>query len=90
MQSEEPFALSELHSSSDSNKVSSGEVSPYDNNSPILSDRRGEPGSPGSEPLFCVPEQYTLVGQVAGWSREPGADTWGAKGELYSAYDCQC
>ncbi|XP_039649716.1 rho GTPase-activating protein 6-like isoform X2 [Perca fluviatilis] len=79
LQSEEPFALSELHSSSDSNKVSSGEVSPYDNNSPILSDRRGEPGSPGSEPLFCVPEQYTLVGQVAGWSREPGADTWGAK-----------
>ncbi|XP_032362213.1 rho GTPase-activating protein 6 isoform X2 [Etheostoma spectabile] len=79
LQSEEPFALSERHSSSDSNKVSSGEVSPYDNNSPILSERRGEPGSPGSEPLFRVPEQYTLVGHVAGWSREPGADTWGAK-----------
>ncbi|XP_049918977.1 rho GTPase-activating protein 6-like isoform X2 [Epinephelus moara] len=79
LQPEEPFTLSERHSSSDSNKVSSGEVSPYDNNSPILSERRGEPGSPGSEPLFRVPEQYTLVGQVAGWSREPGADTWGAK-----------
>ncbi|XP_031147665.1 rho GTPase-activating protein 6 isoform X1 [Sander lucioperca] len=79
LQSEEPFALSERHSSSDSNKVSSGEVSPYDNNSPILSERRGEPGSPGSEPLFRVPEQSTLVGQVAGWSREPGADPWGAK-----------
>lgn len=78
LQSEEPFSLSERHSSSDSNKVSSGEVSPYDNNSPILSERRGEPGSPG-EPLFRVPEQYTLVGQVAGWSRESGADTWGAK-----------
>ncbi|KAK9524007.1 hypothetical protein VZT92_017878 [Zoarces viviparus] len=79
LQSEESFSLSERRSSSDSNKVSSGEVSPYDNNSPILSERRGEPGS---EPLFCVPEQYTLVGQVAGWSRELGADTWGSKDAL--------
>ncbi|XP_029372972.1 rho GTPase-activating protein 6 [Echeneis naucrates] len=67
---EEPFNLSEHHSSSDSNKVSSGEVSPYDNNSPVLSERRGEPGN----------EQYPVVGQVAGWSREPGAaDTWAPK-----------
>lgn len=80
MQTEEPFTLSERRSSSDSNKASSGEVSPYDNNSPILSERRGEPGSPGSEQLFRVPEQYSLVGQVAGWSREPGADPWGTKG----------
>lgn len=82
MPPEEPFSLGERRSSSDSNKVSSGEVSPYDNNSPVLSERRGgEPGSPGGEPLFCVPEQYALVGQVAGWSRESGADTWGSKGE---------
>ncbi|XP_071383714.1 rho GTPase-activating protein 6-like [Centroberyx affinis] len=81
LQSEEPFTLSERRSSSDSNKVSSGEVSPYDNNSPILSERRGEPGSPGSEPLFRVPEQYTLVGQVAGRGREPGANAWAAKEE---------
>ncbi|XP_045911750.1 rho GTPase-activating protein 6-like isoform X2 [Micropterus dolomieu] len=76
---EEPFTLSECRSSSDSNKASSGEVSPYDNNSPVLSERRGEPGSPGGEQLFRVPEQYSLVGQVAAWSREPGADTWGTK-----------
>ncbi|XP_042260490.1 rho GTPase-activating protein 6-like isoform X2 [Thunnus maccoyii] len=82
LQSEEPFTLSERRSSSDSNKVSSGEVSPYDNNSPVLSERRGEPESPGSEQLFRVPEQYTLVGQVAGWSREPGADTWAAKDSI--------
>ena len=81
LQTEEPFTLSERRSSSDSNKASSGEVSPYDNNSPVLSERRGEPGSPGSEQLFRVPEQYSLVGQVAGWSREPGAETWGSKGE---------
>ncbi|XP_035533657.1 LOW QUALITY PROTEIN: rho GTPase-activating protein 6-like [Morone saxatilis] len=79
LQTEEPFTLSERRSSSDSNKASSGEVSPYDNNSPVLSERRGEPGSPGSERLCRVPEQYTLVGQVAGWSREPGSDTWGTK-----------
>ncbi|XP_034031423.1 rho GTPase-activating protein 6 isoform X2 [Thalassophryne amazonica] len=79
--SEEPFTLSERRSSSDSNKVSSGEVSPYDNNSPVLNERRGEPGSPGSDQLFRIPEQYTLVGQVAGWSREPGTDIWTSKEE---------
>ncbi|XP_035006439.1 rho GTPase-activating protein 6 isoform X3 [Hippoglossus stenolepis] len=79
--SEEPFTLSERRSSSDSNKAYSGEVSPYDNNSPVLSERRGEPGSPGSDKHFRVPEQYTVVGQVAGWSREPGAhDPWATKG----------
>ncbi|XP_041834222.1 rho GTPase-activating protein 6-like isoform X2 [Melanotaenia boesemani] len=80
LQSEEPFNLNEHHSSSDSNKVSSGEVSPYDNNSPVLNERRGEPGSPGGDQNFRVPEQYSVVGQVAGWSRESGADTWGSKG----------
>ncbi|XP_061571438.1 rho GTPase-activating protein 6-like isoform X2 [Cololabis saira] len=81
LQPEEAFNLSERHSSSDSNKVSSGEVSPYDNNSPVLSERRGEPGSLASEQQSCGPEQYSVVGQVAGWSREPGADTWGSKEE---------
>uniref|UniRef100_UPI0037E7BFF7 rho GTPase-activating protein 6-like isoform X1 n=1 Tax=Semicossyphus pulcher TaxID=241346 RepID=UPI0037E7BFF7 len=71
LQTEEPFNLSERRSSSDSNKVSSGEVSPYDNNSPVLSERR-EPGSPGSEQLYRVPEHFTL----------PGADTWGTKDSL--------
>ncbi|KAM4601700.1 rho GTPase-activating protein 6-like [Polymixia lowei] len=79
LQSEESFSLSERRSSSDSNKASSGEVSPYDNNSPVLSERRGEPGSPGSERLFRVPEQYTLVGQVPCRSREPGGNAWAIK-----------
>lgn len=82
LQSEEPYTLSERRSSSDSNKASSGEVSPYDNNSPVLSERRGEPGSPSGEQIFRMPGQYGLPGQVSGWSKEPGADTWGAKGEL--------
>ncbi|XP_075872283.1 rho GTPase-activating protein 6-like isoform X2 [Nelusetta ayraudi] len=69
---EEPYGLGERRSSSDSNKVSSGEVSPYDNNSPVLSERRAEPGSPSGGGgsggrVFHVP------GQV------PAGDAWGAK-----------
>lgn len=45
LQTEEPYTPSECRSSSDSNKVSSGEVSPYDNNSPVMSERRAEPDS---------------------------------------------
>lgn len=36
---EESFCLTERHLSSDSVKASSGEVSPYDNNSPVLTNR---------------------------------------------------
>ena len=82
MRSEDPFSLSERRSSSDSNKVSSGELSPYDNNSPILSEHPGEGTSPGSERLFHVPEQYTLVRQVEGRTRNPhGSNPWVSKGE---------
>ncbi|XP_072319612.1 rho GTPase-activating protein 6-like isoform X2 [Eucyclogobius newberryi] len=72
LQPEEPFTLSERRSSSDSNKASSGEVSPYDNNSPVLSERR-EAGSPGNEPLFRIPEQYSLPGQGHNWNQETGS-----------------
>ncbi|XP_036413108.1 rho GTPase-activating protein 6-like isoform X2 [Colossoma macropomum] len=80
------FSLSERRSSSDSNKVSSGELSPYDNNSPVMSERRGGDGvsSSGSgaggalstERLFRVPEQYTLVGQVTGRTRDTVSNPW--------------
>ncbi|XP_070969451.1 rho GTPase-activating protein 6-like isoform X2 [Oncorhynchus clarkii lewisi] len=82
LRSEDPFSLSERRSSSDSNKVSSGELSPYDNNSPILSEHPGEGTSPGSERLFHVPEQYTLVRQVEGRTRNPhGSNPWVSKEE---------
>lgn len=75
LRSEDPFSLSERRSSSDSNKVSSGELSPYDNNSPILSEHLREGTSPRSE-------QYTLVRQVAGQTRDPhGSNPWVSKGE---------
>ncbi|XP_056882463.1 rho GTPase-activating protein 6 isoform X1 [Takifugu flavidus] len=76
---EEPYTLSERRSSSDSNKVSSGEVSPYDNNSPVMSERRAAPDSLDGEQTFRIPGQYGLVGQVANWNRESGAESWGSK-----------
>uniref|UniRef100_A0A8C6KBU1 Rho GTPase activating protein 6 n=1 Tax=Nothobranchius furzeri TaxID=105023 RepID=A0A8C6KBU1_NOTFU len=73
LQSEEPFNLNKRHSSSDSNKASSGEVSPYDNNSPVLSERRGELGSPANDQ-----QQYSVVGQEAGLdSWDDHANIWG-------------
>ncbi|KAK3530391.1 hypothetical protein QTP86_024424, partial [Hemibagrus guttatus] len=89
LNSETSLSLSECRLSSDSNKASSGEVSPYDNNSPVLSERRGgELAKEGevhsgrvhsTERLFCVPEQYSLVGQVGqvtGRSRDTGSNIW--------------
>lgn len=93
LNSEASLSLSECRLSSDSNKASSGEVSPYDNNSPVLSERRGGDLAKESEVhsgrvhsterLYCVPEQYSLVGQVTGRSRETGSNIWSpTKGEL--------
>ncbi|KAM9455106.1 rho GTPase-activating protein 6 isoform 1-T1 [Clarias gariepinus] len=86
LNSEASLSLSECRSSSDSNKASSGEVSPYDNNSPVLSERRGGDLAKDSEVhsgrvlsaerLFCVPEQYSLVGQVTGRSRDTVSNIW--------------
>ncbi|XP_015219445.2 rho GTPase-activating protein 6 isoform X2 [Lepisosteus oculatus] len=84
MRSGATFSLAERHSSTDSNKISSGEVSPYDNNSPVLSERLlfqpHEDVSPGSEKLFRVPEQYTLVGHLKSKSRELALGQWAGKG----------
>ncbi|XP_007949830.1 rho GTPase-activating protein 6 [Orycteropus afer afer] len=75
LQSDVPFARGGRHSSTDSNKASSGDISPYDNNSPVLSERSllamqedAVPG--GSEKLYKVPEQYMLVGHLPSRSRE--------------------
>ncbi|XP_028835310.1 rho GTPase-activating protein 6-like isoform X1 [Denticeps clupeoides] len=76
LRSDASFSLSVRRSSSDSNKASSGEVSPYDNNSPVLSDRRPGEGVTGSERLFRVPEHCALVGQVASRTKEGGASFW--------------
>ncbi|KAM9484884.1 rho GTPase-activating protein 6 isoform 1-T2 [Salvelinus alpinus] len=67
---EDPFSLSERRCSSDSNKASSADVSPYEINSPVrsehlLSQDQGD-SSPLSDRLFKVSEQYTLVAHVKG------------------------
>ncbi|KAJ8004617.1 hypothetical protein DPEC_G00138140 [Dallia pectoralis] len=62
------FSLNQRRCSSDSYKASSGEVSPYDNNSPVLPGRLLSlaPDDSGSlsDRFFAVPEHNPLVGQV--------------------------
>ncbi|KAJ7396679.1 Rho GTPase activating protein 6 [Pitangus sulphuratus] len=68
LRSEGSYSAGERHSSTDSNKASSGDVSPYDNNSPVLSERSllamQEEVSRSPDKLYRVPEQYTLVGHL--------------------------
>ncbi|XP_029459141.1 LOW QUALITY PROTEIN: rho GTPase-activating protein 6 [Rhinatrema bivittatum] len=81
--SEGPFCIEGRHSSTDSNKASSGDVSPYDNNSPVLSERslraKQEDEVSSSDHLFKVPEQYTLVGHMQPKSRDVSAGLWAGK-----------
>lgn len=71
LRSEVSFSVGGRHSSTDSNKASSGDLSPYDNNSPVLSERsllamqeNTAPAPGGSEKLYKGPEQYMLVGHL--------------------------
>ncbi|XP_069319588.1 rho GTPase-activating protein 6 [Eulemur rufifrons] len=69
LQSEVSFSVGGRHSSTDSNKASSGDISPYDNNSPVLSERSllatQEDAAPGgSEKFYKVPGQFMLVGHL--------------------------
>lgn len=61
---EESFSLTDRRLSSDSHKPSSGEVSPYDNNSPVLSDRLRFKCPQDSGPLSdTLPRQDKLSDQ---------------------------
>lgn len=69
LRSEVSFSVGGRHSSTDSNKASSGDLSPYDNNSPVLSERsllamQEDAARGGSEKLYKGPEQYMLVGRL--------------------------
>ncbi|NWY07477.1 RHG06 protein, partial [Nothoprocta ornata] len=68
LRSEGSYSTSGRHSSTDSNKASSGDVSPYDNNSPVLSERSLvatlEEVALSPDKQHKVPEQYTLVGHL--------------------------
>ncbi|XP_076602300.1 rho GTPase-activating protein 6 isoform X2 [Chaetodon auriga] len=65
LRAQESFTLTERRLSHDSIKASSGEVSPYDNNSPVLSDRLceyPEDSSPLSGRIPRLSMQYKLSG----------------------------
>ncbi|XP_022415557.1 rho GTPase-activating protein 6 isoform X2 [Delphinapterus leucas] len=69
LRSEVSFSMGGRHSSTDSNKASSGDLSPYDNNSPVLSERsllamQEDVAPGGSEKLYKGPEQYVRVGHL--------------------------
>eukprot|EP00069_Balaena_mysticetus_P005150 bmy_00890T0 len=69
LRSEVSFSVGGRHSSTDSNKASSGDLSPYDNNSPVLSERsllamQEDVAPGGSEKLYKGPEQYVRVGHL--------------------------
>ncbi|KAG2456551.1 RHG06 protein, partial [Polypterus senegalus] len=85
------FSLGERHSSTDSNKASSGEVSPYDNNSPVLAERllfqRQDDIAPESEKLFRVPEQYALVGHLKSRPREQLVGQLSGKGSYGNMHE---
>ncbi|XP_036126532.1 rho GTPase-activating protein 6 isoform X1 [Molossus molossus] len=82
LRSEVSFSVGGRHSSTDSNKASSGDLSPYDNNSPVLSERsllamQENTGPGGSEKLYKGPEQYMLVGHLPSLkSRESSPGPW--------------
>ncbi|XP_073210885.1 rho GTPase-activating protein 6 isoform X3 [Lepidochelys kempii] len=83
LRSEGSYSMEGRHSSTDSNKASSGDVSPYDNNSPVLSERSlmamQEDVALSSDKLYKVPEQYMLVGHLQSKSREHLPGSWAVK-----------
>uniref|UniRef100_A0A670YGA2 Rho GTPase activating protein 6 n=1 Tax=Pseudonaja textilis TaxID=8673 RepID=A0A670YGA2_PSETE len=78
LQSERSFSIEGRHSSIDSNRTSSGDISPYDNNSPVLSERSvlamQEDMSLTSDKLHKVPEQNTLDSNFQPKSKENSFD----------------
>ncbi|XP_041115101.1 rho GTPase-activating protein 6-like isoform X3 [Polyodon spathula] len=91
MRSDGSFTLGERHPSTDS-KASSGEVSPYDNNSPVLSERllfqKQEDISPSSDKLFKVPEQHTLDGHLKSKSKDLSLGLCAGKDSSGNMYEC--
>lgn len=89
LRSEGSYSTGERHSSTDSNKASSGDVSPYDNNSPVLSERSlvamSEEVAHSPDKLYKVPEQYTLVGHLQTKPKENSSASQAEKGIVHPA-----
>ncbi|ETE61328.1 Rho GTPase-activating protein 6, partial [Ophiophagus hannah] len=90
LQSERSFSIEGRHSSIDSNRTSSGDISPYDNNSPVLSERSvlamQEDMSLTSDKLHKVPEQNTLGSNFQPKSKE---NSFGSYGDIYESSSLQ-
>lgn len=88
---EDSFSLTESCMSSDSLKASSGEVSPYDNNSPVLSDRLllndTEHSSLNSDRDPICPRQYKLSDHSKDRSGSASPTLSADKGEQNVFYD---
>ncbi|KAM9320535.1 rho GTPase-activating protein 6 [Gastrophryne carolinensis] len=86
VRSEGSFSIEGRHSSTDSNKASSGDVSPYDNNSPVLSERsviaRQE-----SEKALKAAEHQTLVNQLLSKTKESPSPQWCSKEAATEPFD---
>ncbi|XP_041440119.1 rho GTPase-activating protein 6 isoform X2 [Xenopus laevis] len=79
LRSESSFSVEGRHSSTDSNKASSGDVSPYDNNSPVLSERSAiarQEDNVNSERLHKTPEPHTLAGHLLTKTRDYSTTQW--------------
>lgn len=89
----ETFSVTERCSSNDSIKASSGEVSPYDNNSPVLSDgllyKYPADSDPFSEvmPVFSTQHKHTDRSKVGSGRTSPSLST--DKGEDAGLYHIQ-
>ncbi|TKS67144.1 Rho GTPase-activating protein 6 [Collichthys lucidus] len=91
LRAEESFSLTERRLSNDSIKASSGEVSPYDNNSPVLSDRLlgkyPEDSSPLSNGIPRLSRQHRLSSQDGSGSTSPTLST--DKGSHGDVSECE-
>ncbi|XP_068278797.1 rho GTPase-activating protein 6 isoform X2 [Nyctibius grandis] len=91
LRSERSYSTGGRHSSTDSNKASSGDVSPYDNNSPVLSERSlmamQEEVACSPDKLYKVPEQYTLVGHLQPKTKENSSASQAGKGSHGNIYE---
>lgn len=78
LRSEGSFSMEGRHSSTDSNKASSGDVSPYDNNSPVLSDRSAT-ARQENEKLLKAADHQTLVSHLLSKTQENASAQWCTK-----------
>ncbi|XP_075708863.1 rho GTPase-activating protein 6 isoform X2 [Rhinoderma darwinii] len=86
--SEGSFSIEGRHSSTDSNKASSGDVSPYDNNSPVLSDRSATARQENSsEQILKTAEHHTLVSHLLSKSKENASAQSCPKGSYGNIYE---